>query len=41
MLGDDPNRKLDLKENPGKGIFVKDLAIVTVKSIREIDQMMN
>ena len=41
LLGDDPNKKLDLKENPQKGVFVKDLAIVTVKSIREIYQMIN
>lgn len=41
LLGPDPNAKLDLKENPQKGVFVKDLTIITVKSIREIDEMMN
>jgi len=41
LLGSDPNTKLDLKENPQKGVFVKDLTIITVKSIREIDQVMN
>ena len=40
LLGEDPNKRLDLKENPQKGVFVKDLCIVTVKSIREIEQMM-
>lgn len=41
LLGPDPNSKLDLKENSQKGVFVKDLTIITVKSIREIEQMMN
>jgi len=41
LLGADPDKKLDLKENKDKGVFVKDLAIVTVKSIREIEEMMN
>jgi len=30
-----------LKENPQKGVFVKDLAILTATSIREIETMMN
>ena len=37
LLGPDPNKKLDLKEHKDKGVYVKDLAIVTVKSIREIE----
>lgn len=41
LLGDDPNKKLDLKENPQKGVFVKDLTIITVKSVKEIEYMMN
>ena len=41
LLGDDPDQKLDLKENKDKGVFVKDLTIITVKSIREIDAVMN
>lgn len=40
LLGPNPEAKLDLKENPQKGVFVKDLTIITVKSIREIDQVM-
>ena len=41
LLGSDPNKKLDLKEHKDKGVYVKDLAIITVKSIREIEQMMS
>ena len=33
LLGPDPNAKLELKENKDKGVFVKDLTILTVKSI--------
>ena len=41
LLGEDPSAKLDLKENPQKGVYVKDLTIITVKSIREIETVMN
>ena len=34
------DQKLELKENPQKGVFVKDLSIVTVKSIPEIEGLM-
>ena len=40
LLGKDPEAKLELKENKDKGVFVKDLTILTVKSIREIEEMM-
>lgn len=40
LLGPNPEAKLDLKENKDKGVFVKDLSIETVKSIREIDSVM-
>ena len=40
LLGSDPNLKLDLKEDPNKGVYVKDLTILTVKSIKEIDTLM-
>jgi len=40
LLGGEPDKKLDLKENPDKGVFVKDLAIKTVKSVNEIDNLM-
>ena len=41
LLGPDPEAKLELKENKDKGVFVKDLTILTVKSISEIERMMN
>ena len=41
LLGNDPNANHELKENPQKGVFVKDLSIPTVKSIREIQHMMD
>ena len=34
-------RKLDLKEDPQKGVFVKDLTCIIVKSIPEIERAMN
>lgn len=33
--------KLEIKENKDKGIFVKDLKQVIVKSIPEMEQLMN
>jgi len=33
-------RKLDLKEDPQKGVFVKDLTCLIVKSIPEIEKAM-
>jgi hypothetical protein len=33
--------KLEVKENPDKGIFVKDLSQVIVKSIPEMERAMN
>lgn len=33
--------KLDLKEDPNKGVFVKDLNCLIVKSIPEIEKAMN
>jgi len=34
-------KKLDLKEDPNKGVFVKDLTCLIVKSIPEIEKAMN
>jgi kinesin family protein 3/17 len=39
-IGQGP-RKLDLKEDPVKGVFVKDLTCLIVKSIPEIERAMN
>ena len=36
-----PPVKLEIKENPDKGIYVKDLKQVIVKSIPEMEQLMN
>lgn len=35
------NKKLDLKEDPSKGVFVKDLTCCIIKSIPEIERAMN
>jgi len=40
LLGKD-DKKLDLKEDANKGIFVKDLNCFIVKSIPEIEKLMN
>lgn len=40
LLGASPDAKLELKENKDKGVFVKDLTILTVKSIQEIERVM-
>ena len=40
LLGSSPDAKLELKENKDKGVFVKDLTILTVKSIQEIERVM-
>ena len=40
LLGPSPDLKLELKENKDKGVFVKDLTIQTVKSIQEIERVM-
>ncbi len=36
-----PPVKLEIKENPDKGIFVKDLQQIIVKSIPELEALMN
>ena len=39
--GRGPPAKLDLKEDPNKGLFVKNLSCLIVKSIPEIEKAMN
>lgn len=39
LLGD-VDRKLDLKENEKKAVFVKDLNIITVKNVADIEKLM-
>jgi len=40
LLGSDVNKKLELKESSEKGIYVKDLSLIVVKSVAEIVQLM-
>lgn len=40
LLGSNSETKLELKEDKDKGVFVKDLSILTVKSVKEIDDLM-
>jgi len=40
LLGEDSEVKLELKENKDKGVFVKDLTIMTVKTVKEIENLM-
>ena len=37
LLGFNIDKKMDLKENPDKGVYVKDLTTRIVKSIPEIE----
>ena len=39
LLGD-ARRKLDLKESPEKGVYVKDLRQCVVKDIQEIEKVL-
>eukprot|EP00026_Physarum_polycephalum_P004441 Phypoly_transcript_04460.p1 GENE.Phypoly_transcript_04460~~Phypoly_transcript_04460.p1 ORF type:complete len:706 (+),score=158.05 Phypoly_transcript_04460:223-2118(+) len=41
LLSDDPKAKLDLKEHPDKGVYVKDLSQKVVRSVEEMDNVMN
>ena len=41
MLGKNAEQKLDLKEDPEKGVFVKDLSMVIVKTTTEIEKCMD
>lgn len=40
LLSKNVDKKLELKENPDKGVYVKDLNQVIVKSISEIESYM-
>lgn len=41
MLGKDTKAKMELKESPDKGIFVKDLNQIQVDSITKMEQYMD
>lgn len=41
LLSNDPKAKLDLKEHPDKGVYVKDLSTIVVNGVEEMDNVMN
>ncbi|CAH1786360.1 unnamed protein product [Owenia fusiformis] len=41
LLAKDQNKRLELKERPDTGVYVKDLSSFVTKSIKEIDHVMN
>lgn len=40
-MSDDIDRKLELKENEKKVVYVKDLSIITVSNVSDIEVLMN
>ena len=40
LLAKNPTNRLELKEDPDKGVYVKDLTAVVVKDYAEIDQVL-
>jgi hypothetical protein len=40
LLSEEPETKLELKEHPENGVYVKDLSQVVVKNADEIDKLM-
>eukprot|EP01137_Pigoraptor_chileana_P013076 Opistho-2@66158 len=40
LLGDNPKARLELKQHPDTGVYVKGLSHITVKSVEEIEQAM-
>lgn len=41
LIGKDWKTKLELKENPEKGVFIKDVSMYVVKSVKEIERLMD
>uniref|UniRef100_A0A4W3GNR7 Kinesin motor domain-containing protein n=1 Tax=Callorhinchus milii TaxID=7868 RepID=A0A4W3GNR7_CALMI len=41
LLGQDTKQKLELKEHPERGVYVKDLSMHTVHSVAECERIMN
>lgn len=41
LLGDDTTAKLSLKEDPGRGVFVKDLSEEVVQDVTSINTVMD
>lgn len=40
LLGADPKEKLEMKEDPKKGVYIKDLTMKTVNNIKQMIQLM-
>ena len=41
LLGKDTTKKLDMKEDPNRGLYVKDLTHTVVKGVKEIDRVLS
>ncbi|XP_043918820.1 kinesin-like protein KIF3C [Protopterus annectens] len=41
LLSKDQNKKLELKENPETGVYIKDLSSFVTKNVKEIEHVMN
>nr|XP_006006714.1 PREDICTED: kinesin-like protein KIF3C [Latimeria chalumnae] len=41
LLGKDQSQKLELKENPETGVYIKDLSSFVTKNVKEIEHVMN
>ncbi|XP_076872633.1 kinesin-like protein KIF3C [Brachyhypopomus gauderio] len=41
LLSKDHSKKLELKENPDSGVYIRDLSSVVTKSVKEIEHVMN
>ena len=39
LLGRDPKKRLELKDNPDSGVYVKDLSAIVVKTVLEMQQV--
>ncbi|XP_038607224.1 kinesin-like protein KIF3C isoform X1 [Tachyglossus aculeatus] len=41
LLSKEPGKRLDLKENPETGVYIKDLSSFVTKNVKEIEHVMN
>ena len=41
LLSKDQNKRLEVKERPDTGVYVKDLSSFVTKSVKEIEHVMN
>jgi hypothetical protein len=40
LLGKDVKEKVEMKESPDKGVFLKDLTMIIVKNVEEMERYM-